>query len=136
MLGSLAGQLLQGFAATCTAHTFLGIPPWYKYLIAAGRMQVNQATGLCELNGTVLKSGQLGGDITLIAMGVLDILLRLSAYVAVGFIIYGSIQYITSDGQPDKTKEAQSTIINALVGLVIAFIATAAVSFIGRAISR
>jgi hypothetical protein len=130
------GQLLQSFAATCTAHSFLGIPPWYKYLIAAGRMQVNGTTGLCELNTTSLRTGRFGGDIVLILMGVLDILLRLSAYVAIGFIIYGAIQYITSDGQPDKTKEAQSTIINALVGLVIAFIATAAVSFIGRAVSR
>jgi len=133
----LLGQLFQHLAATCSASPFLGIPPWYKYLVAAGRMAPDPKTGVCELSGgSSLASGQFGGDVTLIALGVLDILLRVAAYVTIGFILYGAIQYISSDGQPDKTKEAQSTVINALVGLVIALIATASVSFIGRAISR
>lgn len=132
----MLGQMVQHLAATCAASPFLGIPPWYKYLIAAGRMAPDPKTGLCELKSSPLASGQFGNDLTLILLGVLDILLRLAAYVTIGFILYGAIQYISSDGQPDKTKEAQSTVINALVGLVIALIATAAVSFIGRAISR
>src|SRR6266540_1184100 len=124
--------MLSSFAATCNAGNFFGISPWYKYLVASGRMSVNADTGICELNGGFQWQG--GGDTVLIAMGVLDILLRVAALVAVGFIIYGSIQYVASDGDPGRTKEAQSTIINALVGLVIALIATATVSFIGRAI--
>src|SRR4051812_26246649 len=126
-------EVLHHFAATCAVNTFFGISPWYKYLVTAGRMTVNPDTGVCELNG--FRWGG-GGDIVLIFMGVLDILLRLSAVVAIGFIIYGSIQYVTSDGAPDRTKEAQSTIINALVGLVIAAIAAATVSFIGRSLSK
>jgi hypothetical protein len=132
----MLGQLFQGFAASCTANSFLGIPPWYKYLVSAGRMAVNPDTGICELQSSTLASGQAGSDIVLILLGVLDILLRLASLVAIGFIVYAAIQYVASDGQPDRTKEAQSTIINALVGLVIALIATASVSFIGRAISH
>lgn len=127
-------SLLQSFAAGCNINYFLGIPPWYKYLVDAGRMTVNKDTNVCELSGNF--QWQNGGDITLVMLGVLDIMLRIGALVAIGFIIYGGISYITSDGQPDKTKEAQSTVINALVGLVIALIATTAVSFIGRAISK
>ena len=122
------------FAATCNAGNFFGISPWYKYLVASGRMAVNSETGVCEIVGGFNWKG--GGDTILIAMGVLDILLRLAALVAIGYIVYGSIQYVASDGMPDRTKEAQSTIINALVGLVIALIATASVSFIGRAITK
>lgn len=132
----MLGQLVQYVAATCSASPFLGIPPWYKYLVAAGRMAPDAKTGLCELKSSPLANDQFGADLTLGLLGVLDILLRLSVYVTIGFILYGAIQYISSDGQPDKTKEAQSTVINALVGLVIALIATASVSFIGRAISR
>ena len=132
--------LFTAFAATpCTVTTFLGIPPWYKYLVDAGRMVVDDTSKACELIAPFQWKGSdtvpAGGDVTLIVMGVLDILLRLAGLVAVGFVIYGAIQYITSDGAPDKTKEAQQTIINALVGLVIALIATTAVAFIGRTIT-
>ena len=124
----------QTFAAACELKTFLGIPPWYKYLVNAGRME-QKNSGLCEFVSTFDWAGAGGGDIALILLGILDIMLRVAALVAIGYVVYGSIQYVTSDGQPDKTKSAQSTIINALVGLVIAFIATAALSFIARAIS-
>ena len=125
--------LFRFFADNCTPSDFFGLPPWYKYLVSAGRMAANAATNACEMvNGFQWDKG----DIVLIALGVLDILLRLSGLVAVGFVIWGGIQYIISDGQPDKTKEAQQTIINALVGLVIAIIATASVSFIGAAVSK
>jgi hypothetical protein len=126
--------LFTGFAATCRINYFLGIPPWYKYLVDSGRMVFNDASKACELVGNFKWQG--GGDIVLIALGVLDIALRLAGLVAIGFVLFGAIQYITSDGSPDKTKDAQQTIINALVGLVIALIATTAVGFIGRTISH
>jgi len=130
----LSGLYYHFAAAACGAdNTFFGIPTWYKYLVAAGRMGVNADTGTCEIVGGFRWQG--GGDVTLVAMGVLDILLRLAALVAIGFIVYGSIQYVASDGAPDRTKDAQSTIINALVGLIIALIATATVSFLGRTLT-
>jgi hypothetical protein len=127
------GALLQIFAAGCDTQNFFGIPPWYKYLVSSGRMT---ATGTgCEISGAFDWKPDGGSDIILILFGILDMMLRISAYVAIGFILWGAIQYITSDGQPDRTKNAQSTIINALVGLVIAMVATAAVSFFGRTLS-
>lgn len=128
--------LFQFFAAGCNANaTFFGIPPWYKYLIIGGRMETNSD----PVNGIVscdFKDGiqWAGGDFPLIAMGILDICIRISALVAVGFIIYGGISYITSEGSPDQTKNAQTTIVNALIGLVIAIIATPVVSYIGQRI--
>ncbi|HEX8762698.1 MAG TPA: hypothetical protein VF733_02950 [Candidatus Saccharimonadales bacterium] len=130
----MLSQLLQSFAADCSARYFLGLPSWDYYLIQAKRIVENSATGTCELtNGFDWRDG---GDLVLILLGVLDILLRVAGIVAVAFIIYGGIQYITSDGAPDATKDAQQTIINALVGLVIALISAAAVSFIGNALSK
>lgn len=126
--------LFQTFAADCKTRFFLGLPSWDRYLIEGKRIVANSATGACELvNGFDWKNG---GDLVLILMGVLDILLRLAGIVATAFIIYGGIQYITSDGAPDSTKDAQQTIINALIGLVISLIATATVSFLGNALSK
>jgi hypothetical protein len=127
-------QWLQVFAAGCNTGNFFGIPPWYKYLVISGRMTVNSTTGVCELVGNFQWRG--GGDVVLVGLALVDMALRVAGMVAVGFVIWGGIQYLTSDGSPDQTKSAQQTIINALIGLVIALIAAAAVSFIGRAITK
>lgn len=64
-------------------------------------------------------------------MAIIELLLRISGLIAVGFIIFGSIQYITSQGSPDSLKGAKSTITNAIVGLVIAMVATGFIQFLG-----
>jgi lysylphosphatidylglycerol synthetase-like protein (DUF2156 family) len=127
-------QFIHIFAAGCDTSNFFSIPPWYKYLVLSGRMVFDATTGACELVGDF--QWQNGGDISLIALALVDILLHVAGLVAVGFIVYGGIQYVSSDGAPDKTKAAQETIINALIGLIIALIASAAISFFGRAITR
>jgi hypothetical protein len=129
-------QLFKFFADGCNAGAnFFGIPTWYKYLVSTGRMKTvtDPHSGIisCDLDGG-LKWAE--GDLVLIFLGVLDICLRIAALVAVGYVIYGGISYITSEGSPDATKNAQSTIINALVGLIIAILATAIVSFVGNKI--
>lgn len=47
----------------------------------------------------------------------------LIALVAVVFLIIGGVKYITSSGDSKKVEEAQGTITNAVIGLVICFIA-------------
>jgi hypothetical protein len=127
--------LFHSFAAGCSTNGFFGIPPWYKYLVTSGRMTtVTDPNGItsCDIAGDFKWQG--GGDVSLVALGVLDIVLRIAAIAAVIYIIYGGIQYVVSEGSPDKTKEAQNTLINALVVLVIALVASAFVSFIGNRI--
>lgn len=129
-------QFFRFFADGCNANAnFFGIPTWYKYLVTSGRMKTvtDPHSGIvsCDLDGG-LKWAE--GDLVLIFLGILDICLRIAALVAVGFVIYGGISYITSEGSPDQTKNAQTTIINALIGLIIAILATAIVSFVGNRI--
>jgi len=119
-------QFFVHFAATCDGGTFLGFPKWYKYL--DGQM-VDSTTGPA---GAKVCSPMIGGltDIWLIVAAVIEMLLRLGALFAIAVIIYGSVQFITSQGEPSKTQAARSTIINALIGLVITISAATAVSFI------
>ncbi len=74
------------------------------------------------------------GDLTLVALAIAEILLRLGGIVAFGYVIWGGIQYVTSQGEPDKTKKAKDTIMNAVIGMIIAMFATAIVSFVGNKI--
>jgi hypothetical protein len=102
--------------------TFFGLPVWYKYL------DVPKSAGACNFNGVQIWPPN---DLLLIAVVALDILMRIAGMVAVAYIIWGGISYVLSQGEPDKTKEAQQTIINALIGLVVTLIAVAIVSFLG-----
>jgi hypothetical protein len=102
---------------TCPSHSVLGFPTWYEYLKTTAPPDCSpQITGI--------------SDIWLIVAAIIDILLRLAALAAVVFVIIGAVQYITSQGEPDKTKKAQTTIISALAGLVIAVLAATVITFL------
>lgn len=118
-------QLFQFFAAACQPKgSVFGIPTWYKYL--PGQDYVDQLTNeyTCtpKLNSI--------SDVWLIGAAILDILLRIAALLAVGYIVVAGVNYIRSQGQPDQTAKAQRTLINAIVGLVIAVASAVLVSFV------
>jgi hypothetical protein len=122
--------LFSNFAAACASSKFFGIPPWYQYLNPQ-----TDALGNCVVDFHLVDPASRNlqlDSILLLGFGILDILLRVAALVAVGYIIYASLQYVTAQGEPDKAKKALGTIINALIGLGITIIAAAAVSFIGH----
>jgi len=50
--------------------------------------------------------------------------------LAVGFIVFGGIKYITAAGDPSKLTAAKNTVLYAIIGLVVAISAFAITSFI------
>jgi hypothetical protein len=102
-----------GGASTCKTHV-LTFPAWYDGVVDKD----------CNI-----KIDQLN-DFWVIVMNFIEILLQLVAYVSAGFIIWGGIKYIKSEGDPSKISEAKSAIMNAIFGLVIAFASVAIVEFI------
>ena len=125
----LSSFLPRIFAATCnTSQTFFGLPVWYKYI----KVTTN-SDGSCNFSKF---SFWPTDNLLLIVLAVLDMLLILGGMVAVVFVIYGGIQYILSQGNPDNTKKARGTIINAIIGLVIIIIAATLVTFIGNTLGR
>ena len=106
------------------SKTFFGLPVWYKYLKVAA---VNSQA--CDFKGFSFPN-----DLALVGLALLDDLLRIAGLVAVIYVIIGGVQYVISQGSPDNTKKAQETVLNALIGLVLAIGATAIVSFAGNSI--
>src|SRR4051812_8905124 len=119
-LFSVALPVLQFFAAAppCENPRLLGLVPWYEYL----QRDPNDCSSILNFSNPDMVLGSHSAFL-LIGLAILDDLIRVAALVAVGYIIYGGMQYVTSQGAPDATKKAQQTIINALVGVVIAIIA-------------
>jgi hypothetical protein len=133
MFALLLTPLVNTFAAACDKPTFLGVfQPWYQYLNLTLDSQGN-----CSITNFTNDSRSVLGahsPFLLIALAILDDLVRLAALIAVGYVIFGGIQYITSQGAPDMTKKAQQTIINALVGLAIAILAASIVTYLGKSL--
>lgn len=97
----------------------LGFPYWYSYMPG-----VITNDGHCSPQLTDLS------NIWLIGLAIVEILLRIAALAAVAFVIYAGISYVTSQGDPDATGRAKGTLVNALLGLAIAVMASAIVAFI------
>ena len=57
------------------------------------------------------------------------------AVVAVAYIVYSAIIYLTSQGEPGKIKQASQSIAFAVVGLLIVLLAAAITNFVFSAVS-
>lgn len=116
--------------AACGKPLFLGIlQPWYQYLTLK-----DDGQGGCKVVNFYADSTKvLGGHspFLLIALAIVDDLIRIAALIAVGYVMFGGFQYMTSNGSADATQKAQQTIINALIGVVLATLAAGIVAFIG-----
>ncbi|MBX4197653.1 pilin [Candidatus Saccharibacteria bacterium] len=116
------------FAAACTpAKTrFLFLPPWWEYLKGG----TTDALGQCAPNFT------FPGDIWSVGLAILDMLLRIAGFVAVISIIVAGFQHQFTMGDPQKAAAARRRIYNSLIGLAIALVATALVTFIGNQLAK
>lgn len=95
----------------------VSIPP----VFAVDACPTGQFDPLCKL--------QIGNDSTLIA-NIINILLVVAVLLAIVFLIYGGIRWIMSGGDKAKVDTARSTIISAIIGLVIAFAAFFIISLV------
>ncbi len=111
--------LFTRFAAACGSGGLFGFPTWYKYLGSR-----TDAAGKCIPAITGIS------DIWLIVAAIIDMLLRVAALAAIAMIVYGGIQFITSQGESEQTAKARNTVINAVIGLVISISAAAVITFV------
>jgi hypothetical protein len=108
-----------------TSGSFLNFPTWYKYLEPQWDASING----CKLNF------EFPNDIAAVGFAVFEIVLRVAGIAAVGYVMYGGFLYLTSTGEPERSKNGRTTIINALTGLFIAMLATAIVNLVARNIA-
>lgn len=129
------------FPATASAHvesscdksaSFLGIPTWYKYL----HVHEDSLGQSCSIETPKMVTDSSRTDVLMtvsaILLAVFEIILRIAVFVALVFIIWGGIQLQMSQGESERFSNARSTVINALIGLVITISATAIVNFVGN----
>ncbi len=82
--------------------------------------------GSGELKFTSIK------QIVIILANVVEILLMLIGILAVIYVIYASILYIVSQGEPAKTAAAKTGLIHAVVGIMLSAGAYLIIEFLAR----
>ena len=96
-----------------------------------GNSGMGQFKTLCTLNANNL--GQIVGTLV-------TFILIIAVLIALFFLIFGGIRWITSGGDKAKVESARGTIIAAIVGFVIAFLAffilSLALSFFGLSLNN
>lgn len=126
---SLAPTRVNAVKSDACHNSFLAFPTWYEYL-DVGQKGDDQ----CAIIGPkdpATNEFSFSKALPRIALAIVDILLRVAGAVAVVYVIFGGFKYMTSQGEAESTKSAQNTVVNALIGLAIAVLATAIVSFLG-----
>ena len=70
------------------------------------------------------------GDLSDFIVTILDWIIGFAGVVCVLMIIVGGYSYMTAGGDESKVKDASKTLTNAIIGLVICFIAVILVNFV------
>jgi hypothetical protein len=76
------------------------------------------------------ESGGLGDSLITILDNVVNVLFFIIGFTAVAILVYGGVQYIISAGNASKVERAKSTILWAVIGLIICIASWAIVNFI------
>ena len=71
-----------------------------------------------------------GGDLSDFIVTILDWIIGAAGVVCVVMIIVGGYSYMTAGGDESKVKDASKTLTNAIIGLVICFIAVILVNYV------
>ncbi len=92
------------------------------YLTASAPVLAQNIT-LCPegIFGLEKCNAQAGASIDTVIGKIITYLLIAGALVAIIFLIWGGIKWITSGGDKAKVEAAQKTIVGAIIGLIVVF---------------
>lgn len=121
----------QSYAYYIVAMTITAITaPLHVFAISSGDLDNDLIPIIIPKDNTT------GTDIlTNSAVTIINLILLIAGILAVIYLIYSGILYITAGGDTGKAEKGRTGIVNAIIGLVIISAAYLLVRFVGGAIS-
>jgi Type IV secretion system pilin len=119
-------QIVTALAATIVAATVLAAPAFAVPDDLTAGIKGSQPTGATDC----LFAGQAGCTGTPIFQSVANVLIFIVGAVAVIMLIIGGLRYVLSSGNSSSVEGAKNTILYAIIGIVVAALAFAAVTFV------
>ena len=112
-VAALPTQNAYAVAGTCESH-ILGLPAWYDGLPMDSNCNIESPSSDEDLKSYVWT----------IVLNIVGLVTGLIGYLAIGFVMWGGIQYMIAQGDPGKVAKGKKTITNSVIGLVIAMSAS------------
>lgn len=95
----------------------------YRTGATAGAVLATAGTAYAQVSKPNVPNPTNQTDLGRILFDVINALLLFAGAVAVLFLIIGGFRYVVSTGNPDQVEAAKKTILYAILGLIIIFIA-------------
>ena len=111
-------------AVMCLAVVFTAVSPVSLPVYADAKDEVKKGADMTNSGGSAKQ------DLPDVITTIINVMLFIAGALAVIMIIYGGIRYITAHGDEKQVKVAKDTIVYSVVGLIIAILAYALVTFI------
>ncbi|AKM82241.1 TPA: hypothetical protein DD449_04065 [Candidatus Berkelbacteria bacterium] len=64
-----------------------------------------------------------------LALNIVNWILWAAGFIAVAYLVYGGILYITAGGDAEKATKGRTAVINAIIGVIIIVLAVALVNW-------
>lgn len=100
------------------------LPTWHKYIETSPPPE-------CEV-----VEFKIPRDVWKVGLALVEIVLRLAGLIATIYVIYAGFKYVLSRGNPNEAAKARQTIIDAVIGVGIASIATVLIAFLGSRLTQ
>ena len=97
------------------------IPTWHQYLDKDANCDIDRFN--------------IPGDLWKVGLAAVDIILRIAGVVAFVAIVKAGFAFVLSRGNPSEVAKARQSIIDALIGVAIASVATLLVAFLGNTLT-
>jgi len=120
----IAPQTVSAASNPTCSQNFIGFPVWYRGL--------TKSDTDCDIVSPNGKDGNptISSFIWHIVLNVIEDAMIAVGYITAFFILYGGFQFLISQGAPDAAAKARTTILNAVIGLIISIVAVGAINFI------
>ena len=114
---------------SCDSH-LLTFPAWYNGLVSKEGNKCVVDAPQSDVDGK-----QIRVFISKLLLNIVDILMQLVAYASIVYLMIGGFKYLTSSGLSEQMAAGKKTILNAIIGLIIAILAVAIVNLVGASLS-
>lgn len=110
----------------------------YSLLLGGGALALLVPAGSAHAQGWSSFTGifdwstisSFSGNPESIVTNVISALLIVAGVIAFVYLVWAGFLYITAGGDPEKTEAAKKAIINAVIGIIVIFIALGIIMFI------
>jgi hypothetical protein len=140
-LGKKVAVVAQALVLACS----FGVASVATVTVGAGTALADACTGTPDSNNPIAAGSACakanGTSNNLFAQGgvfqtIANTLIFIVGAVAVIFLIIGGLRYVISNGDPKNVSAAKDTILYAIVGIVVAIVSFALVSFVINALQK